>query len=389
MTTANMNLTLPTPTITTGPLWANELNSNLSLIDAHDHTTGKGMLVPVAGLDINDNLPMGSAYGIEQARYVRLAPAGGAVPDTSLFRLSINGNLYYNNDSGIPVQITNGNSIASPVNGGFSGLSAPAAAIYSGGSFEFWADQPGDVPGSLLCGPIATRRATAGSPVLTLTPSSLMVSGYTITWPTSLPLSQALLSISPSGELSSAIPDGSSIEISSGYLQIANGGVDTAQLEDDSVTTIKIDDGAVTQAKLGAPVFAQSSVDSGAYSASTPTTPATEITSLEIASVTLAANRPVMLGLQASALSPANNAYIRTQTHHTKLYFFVTEPGGGTSFVIGQVEIDTGAYFPPSTLTAWFVPSVSGAWKVEVFSVGVGGTSTLSVNYCRSYVYQF
>lgn len=388
MTTANMNLTLPTPTITTGPLWANELNSNLSLIDTHDHTTGKGMLVPVAGLDINDDLPLGGLYGVEQARYLELALVSGSIPNASLFRIS-NGNLYYKNTVGVNVQLTSGASVAVPVSSGWANLSPPAAAIYNGGVFEMWSDESGDESGSVLCGPIATRLSASGSPVLTLTPSASMAVGYTLTWPPSEPASPSVLSMDAAGAVTNVMPDAATVEISGGVIQVKALGIDTVQLADGSVTTIKIDDGAVTQAKLGAPVFAQSSVDSGAYLASTPTTPATEITGLEIASVTLAANRPVMLGLQASALSPANNAYIRTQTHHTKLYFLVTEPGGGTSFVIGQVEIDTGAYFPPSTLTAWFVPSVSGAWKVEVFSVGVGGTSTLSVNYCRSYVYQF
>ena len=92
--------------------------------------------------------------------------------------------------------------------------------------------------------------------------------------------------------------------------------------------------------------------------------------------------------LQASQLSPLNNAYVRSQTNHTKLYFLVTEPGGGLTFVVGQVEVDTGAYFPPSTLSAWFIPSVSGAYKIEVFTAGVGGTSTFTMNYCRLSVFQ-
>jgi hypothetical protein len=96
-----------------------------------------------------------------------------------------------------------------------------------------------------------------------------------------------------------------------------------------------------------------------------------------------------MVGVQASRLSPLNNAFIRSQTHNTRIYFKVTEPGGSTSFIMNQIEIDTGAFFPPSSLLGWFTPTVSGVFGFEVFAEGIGGTSTLSVNYCRSYVYQF
>ena len=388
-TTSNMGLTLPDVSVTPGPTWASQINSDLTLLDQHNHTSGSGVQVPVAGIDFNDDLPLGGLYGVDDAKFLTLsASSSGATPTASLFRES--GNLYYKNASGVAVRITNGASVDAPAGSGFTGLIAPAAAEYGGGVFELWQDNTlgSEVAGVLSCGPIVLQRAVAGAPVLTPTPSASMVSGYTLTFPSAPPAALSLLSISPSGVTASATPDNTSIEISSGFLQVKPLGIDTAQLADAAVTTIKIDDGAVTQAKLAPAVFLLSATDSGAYSASTPTTPITEITALEIPSITLAASRPTLLMLQASQLSPANNAYIRSQTHHTKLYFLVTEPGGGFTFVAGQVEVDTGAYFPPSTLSAWFTPSVSGAYKIEVFTAGIGGTSTFTMNYCRLSVFQ-
>lgn len=389
-TTSNMGLTLPDVSVTPGPTWASQINNDLTLLDEHNHTSGSGVQVPVAGIDFNDDLPLGGLYGVDDAKFLTLsASSSGATPTASLFRES--GNLYYKNASGVAVRITNGASVDAPAGSGFTGLIAPAAAEYGGGVFELWQDNTlgAEVAGFLSCGPIALQRAVAGAPVLTLTPSASMVSGYTLTLPPSPGLAlQSLFSTNPSGVMSMVAPDNATIEIASNVLKIYPLGVDTAQLADSSVTTVKIDDFAVTQSKLGPAVFTLSNADSGAYSASTPTTPATEITALEVTSITLAASRPVMLMLQASELSPLNNAYMRTQTNHTKLYFNVTEPSGGPTFVVGQVEIDTGAYFPPSTLSAWFVPSVSGAYKIEVFTAGIGGTSTFTMNYCRLSVFQ-
>lgn len=53
---ANMGLTVPVPGVTPGPTYATEISNDLILIDAHDHTTGKGVKVPTAGLNINANL---------------------------------------------------------------------------------------------------------------------------------------------------------------------------------------------------------------------------------------------------------------------------------------------------------------------------------------------
>lgn len=52
----NMGLFLPVPGSTPGPQWATENTANASTVDLHDHTTGKGVKVPAAGLNINADL---------------------------------------------------------------------------------------------------------------------------------------------------------------------------------------------------------------------------------------------------------------------------------------------------------------------------------------------
>jgi microcystin-dependent protein len=115
-TTPNMNLQLPSVTVTEGPEWASDLNEALQNVDDHDHTSGKGKKVPVAGLDINQDLSM-EDYRLTDVGSVKLedklATITGASNANSLH--VVNGNVYFTNSGGIPVQITDGNAIVSSV----------------------------------------------------------------------------------------------------------------------------------------------------------------------------------------------------------------------------------------------------------------------------------
>lgn len=114
MATPNLNLTLPTPTVTLGPAWANEVNAAFEVIDSHDHTSGKGARIPTAGLNINADLQF-NEFGILNARLVSLQERTSS-PSGSDFASSIsifNGDLYFTNSSGVAVQVTSGGSIVS------------------------------------------------------------------------------------------------------------------------------------------------------------------------------------------------------------------------------------------------------------------------------------
>lgn len=41
-------------------VWDDKLYSSLELVDSHDHTSNKGVRVPVAGLNIDTDLPLNS-----------------------------------------------------------------------------------------------------------------------------------------------------------------------------------------------------------------------------------------------------------------------------------------------------------------------------------------
>lgn len=115
MATPNLGLVLPTPTVTLGPVWANELNAALEVIDSHDHTSGKGLRVPTAGLNINAELDFqeNRALNLGSSLYTSNASTltGGSNANSVYVTL---GNLYFTNESGTAVQITDGGALVSP-----------------------------------------------------------------------------------------------------------------------------------------------------------------------------------------------------------------------------------------------------------------------------------
>lgn len=116
--TPNMNLILPTVSVTSGPEWADLLNSALTTVDAHDHTSGKGIRITPSGLNINTDLPVGG-NNITGARSIRLSPnmSALALPTDLGCVNNVNGDLYWNNGSGAPVQITSGGSVIAASDG--------------------------------------------------------------------------------------------------------------------------------------------------------------------------------------------------------------------------------------------------------------------------------
>ena len=119
VTSPNMLLTVPNPSngVTgsgdTGPLYAQEISNDLlTLIDSHDHSAGKGVLVTPAGMNINVDLPFNdnNANTVRSVRFYNQPTGLSASGDISNVYV-LNGNLYYNNSSGTPIQLTSGSSL--------------------------------------------------------------------------------------------------------------------------------------------------------------------------------------------------------------------------------------------------------------------------------------
>jgi hypothetical protein len=128
VTSPNMSLQIATPGSTggignapTGQDYATQTSNSLTIIDAHSHLPGSGVPITTGAININGDLTF-NAFNVTNQRASRFISQAAtlALPSDVLQIYVSNNNLYYNNASGTPVQITNGSSLAG---GGSSGNS--------------------------------------------------------------------------------------------------------------------------------------------------------------------------------------------------------------------------------------------------------------------------
>lgn len=226
-----MNLDLPVPTVTLGPAWAQQLNTAIEFIDAHDHTTGKGQLITSAAININDDLSFNN-YKIEAAKILGMQNQASPLTDTRAL-YSVNGELYYTDGVGNQIALTAGGALNASSVGGIGGDygSSTANVYYNSISKTFVFDQNVDQRAKLDIGDLLIRETVVGANAITIKSPTSLASAYELTLPTALPASTLPLLVSNTGVVS--------------HQQL-----ESAHLADDSVITDKIADLQVTNAKI-------------------------------------------------------------------------------------------------------------------------------------------
>lgn len=206
-TTPNMSLVLPTEGGSTD-IWDTILDTAFGLIDAHDHTTGKGVPVPSAGLKINADVAWsfaGTNYAITAMKALDFTPVTAASVtsySSALFaNSSDSNNLYFRNSAGTNVKITDGSTINISIAGGIGGdyASVGASLNYVDATASYELRQKPSAVGqhyarALMAGvdlyefitsgatPIPTNRVRLSSP-------AALAASYTLTFPASVPAS--------------------------------------------------------------------------------------------------------------------------------------------------------------------------------------------------------
>lgn len=249
---ANMSMPVPVVGVDPGPQYASDLNSCLTIIDAHDHSAGSGVPITPNGLNINSDLPFGSnnATSLRSTRFTaQLSPLALAADLGCLYVSGVD--LYYNDENGNQIRITATGAVAGTP-GSISGLSAPASASYNSGTGTFIFQSGANIPGNLDGASLIIREQALGANGITLSSPSALAGNYNIQLPPTLPVSQKFVTLDASGNLRAPwAVDGSTLEIASGTtLQVKDLGIVTAKINDLAVTTAKINDLAVTTAKL-------------------------------------------------------------------------------------------------------------------------------------------
>ena len=128
MGTTNMNLTQSSVGVTTGPDWATNTESNWTAIDTHDHSSGKGVQISPAGININADLEF-NANDATELRTVAFDSSASATSsaDRRCF-YEDGGDIYWRNASGTAVQITSGTAVGSGV-GSIDGMGGTQAQV--------------------------------------------------------------------------------------------------------------------------------------------------------------------------------------------------------------------------------------------------------------------
>lgn len=151
--TPNMNMTLPTPSSTVGPDWANKINTALTVTDDHDHSSGKGKKVTPAGLDINTDLDINTKnlINVNTMELINNATVLSGVSYACTVQFA-GGNFYIVNSGGTSVKITEGGNIVSTV-------VIPASPLMPAGTVLDFAGST-IPPGFLSCNGNAVSRTT-------------------------------------------------------------------------------------------------------------------------------------------------------------------------------------------------------------------------------------
>ncbi len=199
----NMDLPVPIVGQELGPAYASDINNCLGLVDSHDHSFGKGVLITPNGLNINTNLTINN-NSLTDIKSLILTPqlSPSATPDSA----SVSGiDLYYTDGNGTVIRITESGGIAgSP--GGIGGLVPPASLTYTSGNQTFTFQSDVNTSANLDAGAITLRNVIVNSPGITLTPPLSLASSYTLTMPMTLPSVTSVLAVDPSGNITSDIP---------------------------------------------------------------------------------------------------------------------------------------------------------------------------------------
>lgn len=369
----SMGLVIPTPGVTTGPAYANDINASLNIIDTHDHSPGNGVQITPAGMNISSDLTCAdnNLTNIRAARfYQQSAPISATGSD--LRQLYVSGaDLYYNDGSGNQVRITQSGSVTGSA-GTITGLpSGTASAAFDSGSGTFQFLQSTSSGANMDAGTYILRYpgsypSPSGNYIAFQAPSSL-ATGYALTLPATLPGTTGFWPTSTTaGVLSWTGVDNSTLQYSANVVSIKSSGVGTAQVADSAITTAKIADAAVTRPKLAA-LGQQISSSSGAFA--TSSTSSVPVTNLSVTITTT--GRLVYVGLIADG--SGNLSQVGTLDGSSAGATITLQFVRGAT-AIAQYRLSTFAGGASSTLGA-IPPSA-----FQTFDAPAAGTYTYSVN---------
>lgn len=344
-TTQNMGLTVPDVSVTTGPQWAQQINSDLSIIDSHNHAPGSGVQIPTAGININDDLSFNQSWSALDVKSVGFTSQASAISTALINRLYVvNGNLYYNDNAGNQIPITVSGGVAGSL-GNITGLVAPASASYSPGTTTFSWQSNSNVPALMNCGPVLVRPPTVSSFGVSLeSPTGLGVN-QSLTLP-ARPASQSLITMSNGGVQTTATVN-STLTLTASSLTVANSGITATQLATACVSPIK----------MGSATYNKSSSTGNAYTISASTTP---VSVPALSMIFSAVNtRPIVIALEN------DQSGVASTIGSLASWGIYVEVAGTTQ--VANSSFTASTYIGPGSVFGFYIPASAGVYTMSVY----------------------
>lgn len=205
-----MNLQIPGVGTEIGPLYAQEVNNSLSIIDTHDHSPTKGVQITPAGININTSLSFNNNFATEIAGLTLYAqsttPALNTIYQTG-------NDLYFVDGIGNNIRLTISGGVAGTP-GSISNLVFPATATYIAGNSTFVFESNSNIAANLDGASILLRNISPNSNfALTIAAPDNLSIDYQLTMPL-LPSVQSFVTLDAAGTLSAPwTVDNSTIKI--------------------------------------------------------------------------------------------------------------------------------------------------------------------------------
>lgn len=367
----NMELTLPIINLTPDPAWAQDLLLDLNTIDSHNHIPGSGVQVPTAGININANLPFNN-FSLTNLSSVDFIGQGSTLTIPSSI-YTFNGNLYYTNASGVPVQITSGSSVNVSGTGGFQGdyITSNAVAYFNNtANLYFYTNSSGiysAIQGSsqILTNPLGNS--------VTLEPDASLATNLTLVLPSALPSVTTPVTLSSGGLLSTSLITTSFISPQAvTAAKIANNTITSTQIANGTITATQIANNTITATQLAA-LNIQTSPGGGA---SITTTSSSLTFTGNALSITSVAGRSIMVILQSAGGAFAS--YIGAQANsagNNASMQLVIQRNGST---LVRYDLGVNSSFFNNTPPAIRAP-LSSCYFVDTTATGIGTTYTYAV----------
>lgn len=185
-TTPNMLLVVPEVLVTTGPQYATQMNTALDVVDAHDHSSGKGVRISPSGLNINADLPFNS-YQATGLKGVVLTDQNTTTYTTPAALFRSGADLYYRDSAGNLVRITASGALNLATVGAITALASPAAATYVLASKKFVWTSTGTEYATMESGDLKILSTTAGASNAVTIKVDVATSAYDFKLPVSGP----------------------------------------------------------------------------------------------------------------------------------------------------------------------------------------------------------